>query len=70
MTLSGLIHDVIMDELAHTTHTLTSSECHDIASAIARALRDEYSMRSWHGEWYTAIPINEFPAPPGAPAAA
>ena len=57
MTPTGLIHDVLMDELAHTPHQLTSDECHALARSIMRALRDEYPMQGIHGEWYTTIPI-------------
>ena len=57
MTPTGLIHDVLMDELALTDHQLTSAECHDLACSIMRAIRDQYPMQGIHGEWYTTIPI-------------
>lgn len=58
MTPTGLIHDVLMDELPFLTdYPLTSDDCHVLARSIMRALRDEYPMHGIHGEWYTIIPI-------------
>lgn len=59
MTPIGLIHDVLMDEIALTHHQLTSDECHALARSIMRALRDQYPMQGIHGEWYTTIPIRD-----------